>query len=148
MRHVTALISSRSEAEREGVMSEGIMVAAVALAALLVSGLTSTAAAQTNGAPVEDPIEITTGLLERLAAVYPVVSAIAADAEPRIAAAETEAVARAIQETTEDQIIAVLEEVELTAAEYVSAIRRLNADPALRDRFVRMLAAAEAGAPS
>lgn len=118
--------------------------AALALAALLIAG-PSPASSQGSDAPTPEPLEITTGLLARLAIVYPTITGLAADAEHEIAAAETDAVARGIQEAAEERIVAVLAEVDLTAAEYVAAIRTLNADERLRARFRRMLDAAEAG---
>jgi hypothetical protein len=134
-------------------MKNATMTAALVLAAVSILGMAPPAAAQSNGAAAtERGTEIMTnrsatsghGLLNRLAVVYPLVTAIAAEAEPRIAEAETEAVARAIRDRTELEIIAVLAEVGLTAAEYVAAITELNEDDVLRARFRKMLEEAEA----
>jgi hypothetical protein len=125
-------------------MSSGSLSAPAVMATALFFILATAAGAQEAGAAngaEPDEIEVTTGVLERLVTVYPLVVAIAEDAEPRIANAETEAVARAIEELARDRIATVLMRVDFTPAQYMATVRVLNSDAGLRARFQELLRA-------
>jgi hypothetical protein len=119
---------------------------AVALFFMVAPGLTAQDAEADNGKAAGEFV-VTTEVLERLVSVYPLVVAIADDAKPRIADAETDAVARAIEELAKNRIEAVLEGADLTPAQYMATVRVLNADEELRAEFQRMLYAYWNGAP-
>lgn len=119
-------------------MSSGRATGALALGVALLATLGSPAAAQDRAVETET-MEITAEVLDRLADVYPVVIAIAEDARPRIEQAETEPVARAIEELAQDRIEAVLKEADFTPAQYLAVVRLLNANEELRSAFQQRL---------
>jgi hypothetical protein len=132
-------------------MGIGRMVA-IALSVGLGLGMSRAAVAQQAGTDepgarvvaAEGPegaeaIEVTTDLLERVAAIYPVVVALTEEAEPRIEGAETEPVADAIRDQLEDRIVFFLSTVKLSLNEYLAVIRVLNHDSELREEFQELL---------
>jgi hypothetical protein len=125
---------------KEADMTRTMTAAALALTALTLPALAAPAVAQ--GTAANEPreiFEVNQEVLKRLATVYPLVIAVAEDARPRMDGAETEAVARAIEELARDRIEAILESAEFTAEQYMAVVRVLNANEALRDDFQRYL---------
>jgi hypothetical protein len=121
-------------------MTRTLTATALAFTALILPAVASPAVAQ--GAPAAEAheiFEVNQEVLKRLATVYPLVIAIAEEAKPRMDEAETEAVARAIEELARDRIEAILEAVEFTPQQYMAVVRVLNNNEALRDDFQRYL---------
>jgi len=116
----------------------------VAVAGLAVSG--SAASAQEQVMPPEqEVIEVTDELLERFVAVYPSVVQVATSAQEQLATVENADEAQAIQANAQEQVAVLLEEGELTPAEYEAVVARLNDDPELMAEFEAMLEEQEGG---
>ena len=116
----------------------------VAVAGLAVSG--SAASAQEQVMPPEqEVIEVTDELLERFVAVYPSVVQVATSAQEQLATVENADEAQAIQANAQEQVAVLLEEGELTPAEYEAVVTRLNDDPELMAEFEAMLEEQEGG---
>ncbi|HSH45895.1 MAG TPA: DUF4168 domain-containing protein [Longimicrobiales bacterium] len=99
-------------------------------------------------APQQEPaMEITDELLERFVAVYPEVVNVAQAAQTQLAVVETPEEAQAIQADAQEQIATLLEEGEVSTAEYEAVVTQLNGDPELRTRFEELLAEQQAGTP-
>jgi hypothetical protein len=111
-----------------------MLVAGVGLASA-----TGVAAQQGPEVPEAEPIEVTHELLERFTAVYPEVMGVAQSAQAALAAAESAEDAQAIQAEAQQRIARVLDEGDMTAAEYEAVVTRLNADEELRAEFQEML---------
>lgn len=87
----------------------------------------------------EEPIEVTDELLERFVGVYPGVVSVAQAAQAELAAVETAEEAQAIQADAQERVVEILEEGEVTPAEYEAVVARLNDDPVLMEEFEEML---------
>jgi hypothetical protein len=123
-------------------MRNGRTIATLAMAAALGFGLTTNLSAQEVQVPEQEPIEVTTELLERFVAVYPEVMVIAEATQAEMIAAETPDQAEAIQSAAQERILAALAEGEVSPQEYEAVVARLNEDEELRAEFQRMLEAA------
>jgi GTPase Era involved in 16S rRNA processing len=113
--------------------------AGCAVIAALGLGLVAPLSAQEEVVATDEIVEITAEVLQRMAAVYPTVVAIAQEAEPRIAEAETEPVARALREQLEHRVKVVVASAGFSLEEYKKVVSVLNEDTELRDEFQRVL---------
>lgn len=129
-------------------MRYGTVMGALALAAGLGLAVPTTAAAQD---PVQEPpqpqqqVEVTDDLLDRFVAVYPEVVNVAQVAQTQLAVVETAEEAQEIQQEAQQEIQALLQEEEVTVAEYEAVVMRLNEDPEFRADFEERLAEAQGG---
>lgn len=112
----------------------------LAFAAVASVAVPIAADAQDPVPPVqEEPIEVTDELLERFVGVYPAVVSVAQAAQAELAAVETAEEAQAIQADAQERVVDILEEGEVTPAEYEAVVARLNDDPVLMAQFEEML---------
>jgi hypothetical protein len=110
--------------------------------------------AQDPQAPAQAPaaqeqVEVTEELLERFVDVYPQVLEASQKAQAELATTTDPEQAQAIQARAEETIMTVLEEEEMSTAEYQAVVYALRDDDELRERFMVMLQEAQddPGAP-
>jgi hypothetical protein len=96
-------------------------------------------AQQAEAAAAQEPVEVTQELLERFVEVYPEVTEIAEGAQVAMATVQSAEEAQAIQAEAQQRIASVLEEAEVSAAEYEAVVLRLNEDEELRAEFERLM---------
>lgn len=103
----------------------------IAAAGMLAFAAPMDAAAQQPVPQEQEAIEITDELLDRFVAVYPAVVEVAQAAQVELASAETAEEAQAIQADAQTRVTGVLEDGDMTVAEYEAVVTRLNDDPEL-----------------
>jgi hypothetical protein len=91
----------------------------------------------------EEQVEVTEELLERFVDVYPQVLEASQQAQAELATTTDPEQAQAIQARAEDTIMTVLEEEEMSPAEYQAVVYALRDDEELRERFMVMLQEAQ-----
>lgn len=108
----------------------GILTTMVAMGGLALA--TPDAAVAQEAVPQQqETVEVTEDLLDRFVAVYPSVVQVAQAVQGELANAETAEEAQAIQADAQAQITTILDDGDLTVAEYEAVVMRLNDDPEL-----------------
>lgn len=108
----------------------GILTTIVAMGGLALA--TPDAAVAQEAVPQQqETVEVTEDLLDRFVAVYPSVVQVAQAVQGELANAETAEEAQAIQADAQAQITTILDDGDLTVAEYEAVVMRLNDDPEL-----------------
>lgn len=79
----------------------------------------------------QEAVEVTDELIDQFVAVYPEVIEVAQEMQAEMATAETATEAQSLQAEGQERITAVLEEGDMTVAEYEAVVTRLNNDPEL-----------------
>jgi len=91
----------------------------------------------------QEQVEVTDELLERFVDVYPQVLEASQRAQAELATATDPEAAQAIQARAEETIMTVLDEEEMSPAEYQAVVSTLRDDEELRERFMSMLEEAQ-----
>lgn len=115
-----------------------ILPAFMIMAMLAFAGATQ-AEAQQPEMPPQEQVEVTDELLERFVDVYPDMFEINQAAEQELATAESPEEAQAIQARAQDEMIATLEDGDITVPEYEAVVQALNTDEELRAKFEEMM---------
>jgi hypothetical protein len=108
-------------------------------AALLLAGAGQMDAQQPPTPQQQQQVEVTDELLERFVDVYPDMYNINQAAEQELANVTDPAEAQAIQARAQSQMIATLEEGEISVPEYEAVVQALNTDEELRAKFEEMM---------